>query len=187
MIHAENMKCYIFTKKDLMKSLLSFLIAISFLAACQNKSAETTTEEPVATAEASIADLSFFGEEITTDNAADLASIMDQVNPGDTVAVKVKGTINATCAMKGCWMNLDGPEGDVRVTFKDYGFFVPKEGMEGNEAIIEGVAVKSVTDVETLRHYAKDAGKSEEEIAAITEPQEGIAIIANGVAIRSVK
>jgi hypothetical protein len=170
-----------------MKKLFFIALAGTMAFACQPKNQETEAQtEEVAVAEAS-ADLSFYGEEITTDNAAELASLMDQVNPGDTVAVKVKGTINATCAMKGCWMNLDGPEGDVRVTFKDYGFFVPKEGMEGNEAIIEGIAVKSVTDVETLRHYAKDAGKSEEEIAAITEPQEGIAIIANGVAIRSVK
>jgi hypothetical protein len=170
-----------------MKKIFLFALAGTMAFACQPKSQETEAQtEEIAVAEAGV-DLSFYGEEITTENAAELASIMDQVNPGDTVAVKVKGTINATCAMKGCWMNLDGPEGDVRVTFKDYGFFVPKEGMEGNEAIIEGIAVKSVTDVETLRHYAKDAGKSEEEIAAITEPQEGIAIIANGVAIRSVK
>ena len=86
--------------------------------------------------------------------------------------------------MKGCWMTLDGEEGDVRVTFKDYGFFVPTEGQEGKTAVIEGVAVKTVTDVATLKHYAQDAGKSAEEIAAITEPREEIALIATGVAIK---
>ena len=170
-----------------MKKLFFIALAGSMILACQPKEqTEEVTVEEVVTAEASMEGLSFYGEEITVENADDLASIMDKVAPGDTVAVKVKGTINATCAMKGCWMNLDGPEGDVRVTFKDYGFFVPKEGMEGNEAIVEGIAVKSTTDVETLKHYAKDAGKSEEEIAAITEPQEGIAIIANGVVIREI-
>jgi len=171
-----------------MKNLFLILIAGTLILSCgpKEQNEETAGAEEVAVAEASMGDLSFYGEEITVENADELSAIMDKVNPGDSVAVKIKGTINATCAMKGCWMNLDGPEGDVRVTFKDYGFFVPKEGMEGNEAIVEGIAVKSTTDVETLQHYAKDAGKSEEEIAAITEPQEGIAIIANGVVIREI-
>ncbi len=170
-----------------MKNLFLITLASTLIFACNPKEDNSAEAEEIPVAEASMGDLSFYGEEITVDGAEELAAIMDDVAPGDSVAVKIKGTINATCAMKGCWMNLDGPEGDVRVTFKDYGFFVPKEGMEGNEAVVEGIAVKTVTDVETLKHYAKDAGKSEEEIAAITEPQEGISIIANGVVIREIQ
>ena len=59
------------------------------------------------------------------------------------------------------------PNGEeMRVTFKDYEFFVPKEGMEGNEALIDGIVTRTVTDVDTQKHYAEDAGKSQEVIEA---------------------
>jgi hypothetical protein len=107
-----------------------------------------------------------------------------QLSKSDSIMVKVKGEITATCAMKGCWMNLVMPNGEeMRVTFKDYAFFVPKEGMEGNEALIEGVVTRTVTDVETLKHYAQDAGKPQSVIDAITEAKEELAFEANGVII----
>jgi hypothetical protein len=39
------------------------------------------------------------------------------------------------------------------------------------------------TSIETLRHYAKDGGKSEAEIAAITTPKENLAYEAKGVVV----
>jgi len=71
----------------------------------------------------------------------------------------------------------------MRITFRDYGFFVPKDA-SGKEVIIQGIAKKEVTSVEELRHYAEDAGESEEAIAAITEPEENIVFVADGVIIR---
>ena len=62
-------------------------------------------------------------------------------------------------------------------------FFVPKEGMGGNQAIIEGVVKRTITDVETQKHYAEDAGKSVEEIAGITAPKEELTFEASGVII----
>ena len=38
--------------------------------------------------------------------------------------------VRRACEKKGCWMELAGAEGigpGMRVTFKDYGFFVPKD------------------------------------------------------------
>ena len=46
---------------------------------------------------------------------------------------------------------------------------------------MNGKAFKEVTTVEELRHYAEDEGKSEEEIAAITEPVEEYKFVADGV------
>lgn len=159
---------------------MPFVIVLALAAACNTPKSEESTEETQPVAEASFA---FYGEEITTSGVSDLNDFVKTAEVTDTVQVKLEGTIDATCAMKGCWMTMKTDEGDVRVTFKDYGFFVPSEGQEGKTAIVEGVAVRTVTDVATLRHYAQDAGKSQEEIEAITEPQEGIALIATGVAI----
>lgn len=125
-----------------------------------------------------------YGAEISEDGAMSVDKMLAQLNASDSVQVKVKGEITATCAMKGCWMNLVMPNGEeMRVTFKDYEFFVPKEGMEGNLALIEGQLTRTLTDMETLRHYAEDAGKSEEEIMAITEDKEELSFVANGVII----
>ncbi|MFN3801528.1 DUF4920 domain-containing protein [Belliella pelovolcani] len=97
---------------------------------------------------------------------------------------KVVGEIKEVCTKKGCWMTLDLPNGEtMRVTFKDYGFFVPLNS-QGYPVIIEGVATRSVTDVATLKHYAEDAGKSQEEIDAIIAPKEEYAFEAVGVIIK---
>lgn len=78
-------------------------------------------------------------------------------------------------------MNLTDDTGnEIFVKFKDYGFFMPLD-CEGQELVMNGFAVKSVTSVDELRHYAEDEGKSEEEIAAITEPKEEITFMADGV------
>lgn len=127
-----------------------------------------------------------YGAEIDAKGAISTAELMKLMAESDSVTAKVEGEITATCAMKGCWMNLlldDGQE--MRVTFKDYAFFVPSEGMEGNRAIIEGVVVRTITDVETLKHYASDAGKPQIEIDAITEDKEELAFEASGVIIYS--
>lgn len=129
-----------------------------------------------------------YGAEITEEGTISPEEMVAMLNTSDSVAVKVKGEITATCAMKGCWMNLVMPTGDeMRVTFKDYGFFVPKEGMEGNLAILDGVVIRTLTDVATLKHYAEDAGKSQAEIDAITEDKEELAFVADGVIIYDVK
>jgi hypothetical protein len=81
-------------------------------------------------------------------------------------------------------MDLDLENGEtMTVRFKDYGFFVPKDA-DGRIAIIEGWAKKDTTSVELLRHYAEDAGKTKEEIEAITEPEIGYSFEAKGVIIK---
>ena len=98
------------------------------------------------------------------------------------MVVKVRGTVQEVCQAKGCWMNIANDETgeSMMVRFKDYGFFMPKD-IAGREVIIEGQASFQETSVEELRHYAEDAGKSAEEIAAITEPKRELSFLASGV------
>ena len=39
--------------------------------------------------------------------------------------ILVRGQVESVCSKKGCWMTLKSKHETVRVTFKDYGFFVP--------------------------------------------------------------
>lgn len=127
-----------------------------------------------------------YGAEITADDAVSFDQLMTMVSTQDSVRTKVKATVESVCQTKGCWMNLVGAEGQANpsifVKFKDYAFFVPKD-ISGKEVIIEGVAYREVTTVEELKHYAEDEGKSEEEIAQITEPVEELKFMADGVIV----
>lgn len=97
----------------------------------------------------------------------------------------VETDILHSCRKKGCWMMVGMGEGNepMRVSFLDYGFFVPLVS-DGRAAVIKGRAYIDTIDVEMLRHFAEDAGQTQEEINAITEPEIEWSFEATGVYIR---
>ena len=99
-------------------------------------------------------------------------------------ATNISGQIIDVCPKKGCWMNVKVNTDTVFVKFKDYGFFVPKSGIEGKQVLMSGKIFRDTITVERLRHYAEDAKKSKDEIELITAPEYKINMIANAVAIR---
>ena len=124
-----------------------------------------------------------FGEEIDKKGAMPAKKLPGKLDAEEELNVKVKGTISEVCQSKGCWMTIDLGDGEMmRVKFKDYGFFVPKDAA-GKTAVFEGEAKYETVDVKTLKHYAEDAGKSQEEIDAITEPETKLTFVASGVEI----
>ena len=96
----------------------------------------------------------------------------------------ISGEIIDVCPKKGCWMNVKVDSDTVFVKFKDYGFFVPKSGIEGKQILLSGKIFRDTISVDRLRHYAEDAKRPEEEIAQIVDPEYKINMIANGVAIQ---
>lgn len=125
-----------------------------------------------------------YGEEVDPASVTSTSQMVQIVNEKGSFEGKISGEIVEVCTKKGCWLTLDLPNGEsMRVTFKDYGFFVPTTS-QGFPIILEGVATLTETDVETLRHFAEDQGKSEQEVAAITEPKREITFEAVGVMIK---
>ena len=57
--------------------------------------------------------------------------------------------------MKGCWMQL---EPGVRVTFKDYGFFVPLDSA-GSTARVEGTVQVRVVPGPEVQHLESEGAK----------------------------
>ena len=98
--------------------------------------------------------------------------------------VKIEGEILSSSPMKGCWMKISVEKDTVLVRFKDYGFFVPKNGIEGKSTIINGKLSVDTLSIAQLQHYAEDAGKSKEEIALISKPEITISFLADGVLIK---
>ncbi|MFN0014453.1 MAG: DUF4920 domain-containing protein [Saprospiraceae bacterium] len=126
-----------------------------------------------------------FGVSVTSDNAITYEALRPKMEGTDSLATKVTGTVGEVCQKKGCWMMLvsDQPgTPEMRVTFKDYAFFMPKD-LTGKRVVLDGFAYISETSVDDLRHYAEDAGKTPEEIAAITQPEREVAFEAAGVLI----
>jgi hypothetical protein len=125
-----------------------------------------------------------YGATIEEFEVKSISQMYDELASKGEFEGKVIGQIKEVCSKKGCWMTLDLPNGEsMRVTFKDYGFFVPLTS-QGYPVIIEGSAIKTEIDVATLKHYAEDAGKSKEEIDAITAPKLEYAFEAVGVIIK---
>ena len=81
-------------------------------------------------------------------------------------------------------MNMNIANDTILVRFKDYGFFVPKTGVEGSTAIINGYLSIDTLSVAQLRHYAEDAGKNKNEIMKIKMPKITLSFLADGVAIQ---
>lgn len=127
---------------------------------------------------------SFHGKKISEDGAIPATELAAKIGDQKEVKTKVEGTVQEVCKMKGCWMTVKTADGKtMRVTFKDYGFFVPKD-IAGKQVVFEGVAQTTVTPVDELRHYAEDAGKSKAEIEKIKDPEKALTFVADGVIVK---
>lgn len=108
---------------------------------------------------------------------------LDQNLKNNKYEGKVSGKVVEVCQEKGCWMKIEKANGEkVMVRFKDYGFFMPKN-IVGKEVVLDGETVVKEVSVKQQQHYAKDAGKSEEEIKKITQPKKELQFVAKGVLV----
>jgi len=156
-----------------MKNFYSLLVITALLVSCKSDKKEEFT-------------YASYGKTINDNDALTTDRMLvhyDAMKVGDTINAKMTGKILEVCPKKGCWMKLDmGNNKIVRVTFKDYGFFVPLDAT--GEVVINGEAFKNETSVADLKHYAEDAKKSPEEIAKITEPEVTMSFVADGVLLK---
>ena len=93
------------------------------------------------------------------------------------------GKIISSCTKKGCWVKVITDFEEVFVTFKDYSFFVPKKGIRDKKIVINGIIKTDTISISQLKHYAYDAGESEEFVSKIKHPKITKSIVADGVAI----
>jgi len=133
-----------------------------------------------------VATIAFAGETISRGaaiakdaQAVPLTTVLASPAEYTKTPVVVEGVVTNACERKGCWMQLKPVDGDqnVRVTFKDYGFFVPLDS-KGMKARAEGVT--------TVKKLSKqEADHLEEEGAKLKRNEDGSAIevsfVANGV------
>lgn len=169
-----------------MKPIFILLLLVVILTAC-DKPAQDAELLAIESTEVTAPDgWDSFGEAIDAQNAVEISQVVDEFVMEEEKNFKISGTLVSVCQSKGCWTTLTTEDGRmVKITFADYGFFLPTDAA-GREIIAEGVGFKKVTTVDEQRHHLEDAGASAEEIAAVTEEKVEYAFEATGVILKKI-
>ncbi len=100
------------------------------------------------------------GEKIGRAPTLRLADLLRSPERQNGKAVVVEGKVRRACTRMGCWMELaesDSGAG-VRVTFKDYGFFVPVDSAGATAKVAGTVKVTALTEA-AAKHYQAEGGR----------------------------
>lgn len=92
--------------------------------------------------------------------------------------VRAEGRVATVCQQKGCWMTIGTPDQPIRITFKDYAFFVPKD-IAGSTVTVEGVFKVETIPEATAKHYADETPGGN--AASIKGDQKQLSLEATGV------
>jgi uncharacterized protein DUF4920 len=81
-------------------------------------------------------------------------------NPGEYAdkSVITEGKVQRACSAKGCWMEIGVGDDACRVTFKDYGFFVPTDSA-GAQARIQGKLATRVVEAAAVQHLEAEGAR----------------------------
>ncbi len=166
---------------------INIIIIIGFLLANFGAFSQTVSKIKNSKLSFNEKEYSLFGEKFALNNVLTKEQMLKKyktLKKGDSIAVKFTSNIKEVCKKKGCWMQMDlGNKSQSFVRFKNYGFFVPLNA-SNSDGIVSGIAFVDMVSIEELKHYAKDAGKSKEEINKINKPEITYAFKASGVYIK---
>lgn len=161
-------------KKSLFVIILLVIWAGSLFA--QSNSEVIRLSEPVYETE----EFEVFGEKIDASaikSAQRLTEIID--SPQKEGPVKLITTVAQVCRKKGCFFFASDKNYTARITFKDYGFFIPTDS-EGKEVVLVGKFSEKILSEEQAKHFAEDAGKNPDEISG---EQKEYSVVATSVVI----
>ena len=122
------------------------------------KSEAVSTDPPAANA----ADHRRFGSPIAPGAAVALSTVLGKPDEFQNQSVIVEAKVRRNCTRRGCWMELsDGMGNDApgcRVTFKDYGFFVPLDSA-GSSARVQGTVQVRLVPEQEVAHLESEGAK----------------------------
>jgi hypothetical protein len=100
-----------------------------------------------------------FGAPIESGQALPLAHVLSKPDDFATRTVTVEAKVRRNCTRRGCWMELasglDPSLPGCRVTFKDYGFFVPLDSA-GSTAKVSGIVEVTRVGPEEVAHLESE-------------------------------
>lgn len=119
-----------------------------------------------------------FGAGLSLSRPTPLAEIVGSPERFAEKPVLVRGRLADVCQRKGCWTVVRDGTAQVRVRFKDYGFFLPTDAT-GREAYVEGLAKVVTLSKKDARHYESESRNGDP--GSITGPVREVAFTASGV------
>ncbi len=121
-----------------------------------------------------------FGAEMDIKATEVAISLSDAILESDQeTEMMINATINKVCMKKGCFFIAVDGDNSARVTFKDYGFFIPTNSA-GKQVVFKGILSEKVLSEEQAMHFAEDAGESTDKIEG---EQKEFSIVATSVLI----
>ena len=92
-----------------------------------------------------------------------LAELLENAPTTATDAVVVEARVAKVCQKKGCFFIAQDGDTVVRVSFKDYGFFVPTD-INGRNVTLMGELQRVERSAEEAEHFAEDLGGADADI-----------------------
>jgi hypothetical protein len=116
---------------------------------------------------------------------ATVAAILAAPKSYEGKRLRIDGTVRRACAQKGCWMELSDNRGEkaagCRVTFKDYGFFVPKDSA-GAQARMDAVVEVELVKKSHVEHMEAEGASFEHKNPDGTAHE--VRLVASGVQLK---
>ncbi len=144
-----------------MRAVFALLPSLLFLG-CQSQPApkrEPAIAASVASAAATKPEAKKFGEAITLHERQELKQVLSDPQTYAGKTVLVEGHVRRACSRRGCWMEIaDGTDAKApgcRVTFKDYGFFVPTDSA-GSTALVQGTVKVASVEARRVEHLESE-------------------------------
>lgn len=146
-----------------MRALPISLFGLALLAGCRTEgSSRAGASAEAASATPPRPEPQKFGERVRSKNAASLAGVLQKPAEFQGKEVVVEGHVRRACSRKGCWMELAaGPDAALpgcRVTFKDYGFFVPTDSA-GASARVQAQVKVSTISASSVNHLEEEGAQ----------------------------
>ncbi len=143
-------------------SLVVSIGALGLLAvfACKQATSSPNSEAagPVSSASARAA-APVYGQPLSGAPRASLGEVLSDPQQYAGKTLELDGYVRRVCSKKGCWMELSThPTPDAqacRVTFKDYGFFVPTDS-QGAHAVVEGTVTSARVNARRVAHHERE-------------------------------
>lgn len=97
------------------------------------------------------------------DESAPLVPLEEIAGDGEAYlgrSVRVDARVSEVCQKKGCFFIAQQGQSALRISFKDYGFFVPTD-VGGKRVALIGEVVTRKLSQDEANHYAEDIGKTD--------------------------
>ena len=145
-------------------------LALAALVGCENRARESApaassaavTEYAASKPPGPSAVAKAFGAPIAPGPELALAEVLSSPERFRDQTVTVEGQVRSACTRRGCWMELaqasDPKLPGCRVTFKDYGFFVPTDSA-GSRAKVQGTLAVNTVSPERVAHLESEGGQ----------------------------